>query len=245
MFITNKNNQLVKVDGSKLKTIYPDKTISIVFNTNESCIFVTDGMVCKYDTDDNFKILFHRQQKVTSIYETHCASNMTIIGYEDQAIILSPRVKIDNPIGRIEYYCEKFIIYKTDENFLAVSQNNILVLFPSNYYVRFIDRVTPVTKNKFNINIHVYGCTNGILEHRIYWTNGIDCKLIYTSSTYFNGIVHTNVCHRKSYYMIDNDSILHIFYENGGSKHVQLDEYRVVDKCIIDYKKPIKLYKLV
>jgi len=245
MFITNKSNQLVRIEGSKLKTIYPDKIISIVFNIDKSCIFTTEGMICKYDTDENFKILFHREQKVISIHETQCVNNMVIITYEDQAIILSPRVKIGNPMGRIEYYCEKFIIYKTSENFISVSQNNVSILFPSDYHVRFINRVTPVT-DMVNINIHVYGCSNDILEHRIYWTNGTDCKLTYTSSINFNGIVHTHVCHRKSYHIIDNDSVLHTFYEDGGGyKQCQLDDYRIVDKCVIDYKKPIKIHKLI
>jgi hypothetical protein len=228
MFIKDINNRLVLVNGSK-KVLLP-WVVDQLLNYDDSCYFVSEGMVCKYTNER--RILLHPKTKVINLHQTQCSSRMVVVTYEDEVVILNPRVRLPNH-GRVEYYSKNITIYKTDTNFILVNKHGIRILFPSVFNVRFINRYTD------HIELHVFTLSNGILLHKIYDTHGNE--LWESSETICTGNLEYYYVHHRSSYHILSDGILYSFIESGERSQHQLDDYRIVDRCIIDYKKPIKL----
>jgi hypothetical protein len=95
------------------------------------------------------------------------------------------------------------------------------------------------------IDLHVFMLSNGILIHRIYNTNGVRVSLEWESSaTYAGNLDYYYVNHRSSYHIVSG-GVLYSFMENGEREQYELDEYKIIDCCVIDYKKPIKLHNLM
>jgi len=236
MFITDVNGRLVLVNGQSKKIVIPDIVISHLLNYGDTCYFVSDGSLYKYGSNNR---LLHGN--IISLHQTRCSSRMIIVTCEDEVVILSPRVRLPN-LGRVEYYCPKFTIYRTENNYISVTKKSTNILFPSIFNVRFINGVTPVG----NIDLHVFMISNGMLIHNIYNTNGTKVNLEWESSTPIDAdnVDYYYVNYRSSYHII-SDRMLYSFMESGEREQHELDKYKIIDCCVVDYKKPIKLHNLM
>lgn len=234
MFITDLNGNVVMVDGKKKTILFPDIKVTHLLNHNGLFYFAAYDAVFDHL---GRTIIDDQCSKLLNIHQTQCSSRMVVVTYETHIIILKPRVKLPN-LGRLEYYSAYGCIYKTESNFILVTKKTTRILFPSVFNVRFINGITPVG----HIELHVFMLSNGILVHRIYDTKG---NILWESNeTICKGeMQYYYVNHRSSYHIL-SDSVLYSFMENGERKVRELDNYRIIDRCIIDYKKPIRLIDL-
>lgn len=239
MFLTDKNSRLVKLN----KVLYPDTKVSLLFNVDDSCYFAVDGKVCKYETDNNYRVIINTGT-VIDIYQIQSSQDQIVARYADYSMVnMRKKVKCD---GKIEFYDEenKVFIYKTDNDYYISKDGQIKTLFSSLFHVRFIHRTTPIDDENYILRIHTYSMSSGVLSFHIWEVTINSCKAVwYASKVICSGeILYTKPILRKSFMIVTTDNKYIKFEENLNLTVFDIEKHRICDNVVIEYGELTKIH---